>query len=626
MLTPIFPTDAQLSEDQFESRMDNYLPIEFRHFVEKNFYGRVGEQAKLENIKNDPEFYKDPARHIALYTDHSIVHVRDVAVQVLEVVHKVNGQLIPFREKEDLEFLNACSLHLAYLHDIGMADFSAFGRFMHPEFAAQYVFSPAFDKWLDFLWEKNSGNLSWVLSRIFKGKGDEDRLKLIYREILALSVAHSKSKVPIEIVADPVKLRARMLDVLAKPLELLYYEQKIRRTQRKWEQKKGSPEGLKWAEEKKQWEQKQETFKRSQELNHIDFTGRYADIHKEAYDWLLIEEKNIQRFVVNVQDCIRCLRTADALRQRGTVLRTSAGYEIFIDGKTANAIYALRNATDEELYLLEAKKSINAGEANLASSEIDARGNLRVSFHLGAFSEEAITRKAAQNVATVIDDIQADTIQSFFRDPTLDKEVFSPPKVPFEDIRILVEGTDDNPHFASWVCKALKEENPTNAFRVKESFSLQTYDLEEVQRYLNGETLADSLQETPEFRKVLVNRLKKAGYDFSQKDTIPGESDIRLIHLASGAQLIKGGSTSGFVYFPMSEGLRVFPLGGYESRMASAWVPLGNTGVIRGSIRNAHVFAETTTSLICVPKSIYLKYWYKPLSSRDLERMWGEGE
>ena len=343
---------------------------------------------------------------------------------------------------------------------------------------------------------------------------------------------------------------------------------------------------------------------------------------EEAFEWLAWKEAPFQEFVINIQDALRCLRTADALRQRGTVLRTSAGYEIFVDRKTANAIYALRNETNEELYLLEARKSINAGEANLASSELDAFGNLRVSFHLGSFSNTKVTQKAAKNAAQVINDIQADTLQSFKRNSQLDKGVFPDPQVAFEDIQILIERTDDNPNFASWVIKALAKENASIGYRVKEAFSLQKYDLEEVQRYLNGMPLTDFLASKKNLRKKVFEHLHKAGYPFDVDSTIPGEEDIRVISLQSGEQLIRGGSRSGFVYFPMKEGLRVFPLGGYESRMASPWVALGNTGVIRGSIRNAHVFAEKKLALVCIPKDIYLADWYRPLRTKDLKEMW----
>ena len=224
---------STLSDASFEALVDNYLPWEFRAFIEKTFYDRVGEQAQLENIRSDPAFLKNPVKHIALFTDHSTVHVRDVASQVLTVIGRVNGQLIPYREKAGLEFLKAYALQLAYLHDIGMSDFSLFGRFMHPEFAAQYVYSPDFKEMLELLWEKNAGNLPWILTRLFKKRWTEERLVGVYRELLSLSIAHSKSKVPISVINDPLALKKRMNWVLSKPLDLLYIEQKIGSTQSK---------------------------------------------------------------------------------------------------------------------------------------------------------------------------------------------------------------------------------------------------------------------------------------------------------------------------------------------------------------------------------------------------------
>ena len=41
-------------------------------------------------------------------------------------------------------------------------------------------------------------------------------------------------------------------------------------------------------------------------------------------------------------DAVRLVRAADALRQRGTTLRTAAGYEIFIDAETGQAVFSLR--------------------------------------------------------------------------------------------------------------------------------------------------------------------------------------------------------------------------------------------------------------------------------------------
>ena len=66
----------------------------------------------------------------------------------------------------------------------------------------------------------------------------------------------------------------------------------------------------------------------------------------------------------------------------------------------------------------------------------------------------------------------------------------------------------------------------------------------------------------------------------------------------------------------------VHPLGGYEPRLTPAWIPLGNSGVIRGAVRNADVFAQKEVRLLCIPKDVYLKHWYKPYTGKDLLNEW----
>ncbi len=85
--------------------------------------------------------------------------------------------------------------------------------------------------------------------------------------------------------------------------------------------------------------------------------------------------------------------------------------------------------------------------------------------------------------------------------------------------------------------------------------------------------------------------------------------------------MIEAGAPSAFVYFPLGTGLKIVPLGGYESFCIAAWIPLGSTGVIRGDIRNADVVADQPVSVLILPKEIYLRYWYgtySPLELRDL--------
>ena len=597
-----------------------YLPEAFRKFIESQFYAKISEKAQLKNLKNDPSFLKNPAKHIALYSDHGTVHVRDVAHQTLEVIQRVNGILIPERNYSDLEFVRAYGLHLAYLHDIGMMDFSDFGRFMHPEFAAQYVFQPEFDAMLELLWQENSGNIPWQLLSLFKNDYSETRIKIIFREILALSVGHSKSKMPIAILNEPKQLRKHIQHILSSPLEALFLQQKIGKFQRQIE---GTTKEKEVQKLQKKIEKFQKKLNKAPSEASIELGRYYDNFEKEAYDWLLSKRKPVRRFVINILDSLRCLRAADALRQRGTVLRTSAGYEIFVDQKSANAIYALRSADNEELYLLESKKPINAGEANLASSELDKDGNLRVSFHRGAFQNPKITQKAAYNAAITIDDIQADTLQSFIRNTALDHTVFPAPKKASEAIKISIEGVDDNENFANLVCDTLRKLSPGITDRLQTTISLQGAELKEVRRYLNGTDLRMRFKTNKSLKKIL-EKIPTSSLNMSTVDWDAALKDIRVVKLSAGEMLIQSGSPSGFVYIPLNNGLKVFPLGGYESTPAPMGVPIGNTGVIRGSVRNANVFAEKNLELLIIPKETYLNYWYTPHSSATLSTCWSD--
>ena len=595
-----------------------YLPEAFRKYIESNFYAKIAEKARLKNLKNDKTFLKNPAKHIALYSDHGTVHVRDVANQILEVIHRVNGVLIPERNYSNLEFIRAYGLHLAYLHDIGMVDFSDFGRFMHPEFAAQYVFQDQFNDILELLWQENSGNIPWQLLSLFKKEYSEAQIKTIFREILALSVGHSKSKMPIEIINNPELLKARMHRILSSPLKRLYVEQKLAKFEKQVQNATSEKEQQKVKKKLEKFEKKHKNVVQGSGLSLNQF---YEDFDKEAFHWLTAEDPAIRKFVINILDSIRCLRAADALRQRGTVLRTSAGYEIFVDQKSANAIYALRSENNEELYLLESKKPINAGEANLASSELDRDGDLRISFHKGLFQNAKVTQKAAYNAAITIDDIQADTLQSFIRNTDLDATLFKAPRKASAAIKIRIEGVDDNEHFAQLVCKTLSELSPGVTDRLETTISLQGAELKEVKRYLNGVDLNNRFK-TKKARQKMLDKIPKGSLNMADVSWEAALKDIRVVKIKSGEMLIQSGSPSGFVYIPLANGLKVFPLGGYESTPAPSGVPIGNTGVIRGSVRNANVFAERDLELLIIPKETYLSYWYTPHSSKTLAFCW----
>jgi CRP-like cAMP-binding protein len=95
----------------------------------------------------------------------------------------------------------------------------------------------------------------------------------------------------------------------------------------------------------------------------------------------------------------------------------------------------------------------------------------------------------------------------------------------------------------------------------------------------------------------------------------------KIIKVKAGEKIIEAGSPSGFVYIPFGEGLKVFPLGGYDVTYVKAWVPTGNTGVIRGAIRNSTIVAEQDIELLIIPKQIYLKHWYAPYSLEEFAQI-----
>lgn len=90
--------------------------------------------------------------------------------------------------------------------------------------------------------------------------------------------------------------------------------------------------------------------------------------------------------------------------------------------------------------------------------------------------------------------------------------------------------------------------------------------------------------------------------------------------------MCKHGSPASFVYIPMSQGLKVFPEGGYAATPAQPWMRLGDTAVIKGSVRNARVIAERDTNLLMIPKQVYLQYWYNPYSLNEFVQLFDQGD
>lgn len=261
----------------------------------------------------------------------------------------------------------------------------------------------------------------------------------ILRELISLAYAHSKSPVPVAHLNDTAALRTVMLSVLSRPLEAQLHAKHLAKSTRNGERERhrdaldrvAGPAALR---------------------EHRDtlLSRHYTDFERTAFAWLQAEAPEVEEFVVDVIDTIRCLRCADALCQRGTDLRTSGSYQIFIDQKTANAVYALHDERGRT-FLLEGDNPLNAGEANLEVSEVTHEGDLRFAFFRGGFGSDQAVRRAAHNASVVVDDIQADVVESFVG-------VTGPHDA--AGTRVLLEHTEDNPDFAPLVAELVAARSP----------------------------------------------------------------------------------------------------------------------------------------------------------------------
>lgn len=568
--------------------LDRYMPASLRGWLEERYYARVGEQSRLERLIGDDDFWRAPERHVALFADHGVVHVRDIAARVLQVLEQIDGVLIPAREPQRIDgFMRGYGVILAYLHDIGMVDLSAFGRRMHPEFAAQAVFTPELDWLVATIWAENVGDLASRLLQLERCGALEQPPEQVLRELLALSLAHSKSKVPTATLNDPDALRRLMQTSLSSELHELH---------RRQTPANGGADAMQPA---------------PQATAAANLGRLYADFANESYRWLVGSHPALEELREDVVDTLRALRCADALRQRGTVIKSSAGYEIYINQRSGYAECAMR-LDDDRLYMLELPDLLATGEANLASAELDRAGDLRVAFHRGHFAGAAALAWAVEASARVLGDIQADVIGSFERGPRA-----RPAPKAAGSIQILLERVADNPAYAELVRERLATQLPDLAVRIELTVSLGESSERERARYL----AAGELDWGPEQRQDLLRRIARSGLNVATIDQATAFRQVRLTTARAGEVLIEAGAPSAFVYVPLGDGMLIVPLGGYPPFSVRAWMPIGSTGVVRGAMRNATVVAEGELPLLIIPREVYLERWHRPYTAAELRRL-----
>jgi hypothetical protein len=409
---------------------------------------------------------------------------------------------------------------------------------------------------------------------------------VILRELLSLTLVHSKSVVPASLLDDREGLRRLAQRAVLTDLETHHSIDRPLHA---------NPAEAFEPSANAQW---------------------YRSPLDDSFAWLVSEHSAQRGLADDVVDALRMLRVADALRQRGTSLRTTGGYEVLIDAATGGAVFSLRTADDAKLYLLRGHNPRSAGEANLRAVTVTSEGQVRIAFHRGAYLDPEAALSAAGSAALVIGDILADVL------PTLaacrSPHDLPPPVRAAEDIGVQLERPRDNPDFADLVGRLIAAVHPESADRIvtveAELASPEGVTPEEWQRFHRGAPVDPHSQEASH----CLEQLAEGGAKLDGIDLEAAFADVRRVRVAVGEVVMTAGSPSGFVYIPTSPGLRVQPTGGYPAVALSPWVPVGTTGVIRRAERNGDVTAESELELLVIPGDRYVRTWFRPYAPAEL--------
>ncbi len=574
-----------MQEEGRWARLDEHLPRDLRAYLEDHFWRPIEAQASLEVLRDDPSFFADPGRHPAMFADHGVVHVRDVADGLVRLLDTVHGVLLAPRPPERRRFVEAYGVAAAYLHDIGMVDMSPTGRRTHPVYAAHASFWPDVDPLMNHLLAP--GPVRDRLDEVAAQAPFAVPLETVVREMLSLTAAHSKSTVPAPVLDDRAAFRRLMQRMVFTSLE------DHRAAERSPTASDASPVRM--------------------EAN----AAHYAD-PLAAYAWLAAGDGPQAELADDVVDALRALRAADVLRQRGTALRTSGGFEVCFDARTALAVCTIRPADGDAAYVVTYDDDRGAGEANIGVAFVTPQGHLRIAFHRGGFADGEVARRAAVSVAGAILDIQADVIPSFGGAPA---RGLPRPARRIEGVRIQLERPDDHPPFADHVALVVAELDPSLAGRLEVVADVEGAAPQERARFYAGEPVDAG----GALAQEIVRQVSARGAATEGLDRVTAFAEVCRARIRSGEVLVEAGSRPSFVYVPMGPGLMVRPGGGYALSPLSPWVPVGTTGVIRRAERNSEIIAEREVDVIMIPGDHYATAWLRPLRLAELRDRLGTG-
>jgi hypothetical protein len=560
--------------------IDRHLAAEVRSVLEQRFWRPVEDGSTVEALRDADEL--GPAgEHPVLFADHGIVHVRDIAAGVVDLAATVEGVLLPRRPDDRRDFVVGLAVILTYVHDVGMHDPTPAGRRIHALYAAHVPFSGEMDDVLDRLVD-DAGPVVRRVDAVNAVAPFRVAPDLVLRELVSLAAAHSKSVFPAALLADCPELRRRMRDVLLTDLD---------------EHRRAGPAAA-----------PADAPARAAGAN----ARWYSDPAGDAYAWLDSPETAHRALVDDAIDAVRLVRAADALRQRGTTLRTAAGYEIFIDAESGSAVFALRTAGNDHLLLLRADSPLSAGEANLRSALVTPHGDLRIALHRGRFSSRRAEAAACDATARVVADIGADVLGAFAcRRSSPDLAAGSRVAL---DMRIELERPADEPSFADAVAEALSRRDLALGRRVAVVADLEGAAPAERTRYHRGAAVPAASEEAIGILRALDAR----GMKVSSIDRHRAFEDVRRVCVEGGEVLVEAGTSPAFVYLATGPGLRAQPLGGYEHADVPAWLPVGITGVVRRAERNSTVVAVAPVDVLMIPGELFVREWFHPYEEHEL--------
>jgi hypothetical protein len=551
--------------DDLATALDRWIDPELRLLIERDYWTDVEFRTSLDELAKDANFRTNPSGHIGLFSDHGVRHARDVALRTLDLITMLHGTTIATRPTERIEFIQGCAVVLAYLHDVGMS--APISRKFHAQYASQLVFQDEFATVLSQLLDTNAGLLSSTIEKVNAKAPFGTSTRQVAQEVLATAVCHSKSCVPAAVMHDRTLLRDALLKSATQDLT----DEAIAAT-----------------------DQTQTPAITANTAN----TGTRTD-EQQRFEWIVTNHPDIAAFADDVLDAARIVRMADAMRQRGATLRTSAGNELLVDGRTGSATAVLRSNDRASAFLTRFDCPISVGESNLQTATLRSPNALSFVFHRGSFDTPDIEDNVAAACVVAIDDIQRDVLEIMFDDT----------------VRIEIVAPGDNPAFADRVQAHLIRRAPTMALRI--DIVPATIDVANPPAFdWRNRGIPFDESQIPH----CMAQLQRAGMHPQHSEHPDFFAGVACVRVARGEAIIKTHEAPEFVVVALGHGLLAEPLGGYAPEPIQPYVPVGIVGVLRGDDRNATVRCLQDLDILVIPRDHFLKHWGHPF---DIETLCG---